>query len=691
MSLRTKIVVWFLLLSVVPLAAIVSYSYVSSTRALRSAVSQETWELAIGLQDQMDSTTTELASRVQGLHALPWQKILVRDWEAEGEMGGEYEAAFGGLAPFVESLEFVPAEPAAAPEPPAAVLVPEAIAQVAPPAEAMVIELGSPTPEDMEAFEAAWSSTEGWSAWAEAASDENEVRLEVAHEALEAMRGAFENGELGGARTEQFERLGERMAVISEMAVRRMSAMEAKEIERHELKTQEAERVLGQAYVCPVEVEGEEIGSLRANVDSSRLVALVLARTDRSQGEIPFAYDADGRVYLAMAEDQPVLESIGLISEGRLSPSKEAKDWVVAYMESDDSDLTFGIARPIQDSVRDLRTTAGRNFGLGFGLVGLALIGVVPLSRRLTRDLEELAAGAELLAAGDWDARVPVRSRDEVGKLAGSFNHLARELSDNQQRLLDTQVTQRLLVAENERKSGELEEAREFQLSLLPSELPDHPQIDVAVFMRTATEVGGDYYDFKLAHDGTLTTVVGDATGHGAKAGTMVTVIKSLFTAWSSSDALAEFLSEAAASIKRMELGRMAMALVLARIEGLRLKVSSAGMPPVLVCRASGSVEELALSGLPLGGMARVTYEERRVDLERGDTVLLMSDGFPELPNAEGEPIGYDRVRQLLVESCDGTPQEIIQGLAQFAADWRPGEAPSDDITFVALRLRDDP
>ncbi|MCB0284860.1 MAG: hypothetical protein KDF60_19935, partial [Calditrichaeota bacterium] len=79
----------------------------------------------------------------------------------------------------------------------------------------------------------------------------------------------------------------------------------------------------------------------------------------------------------------------------------------------------------------------------------------------------------------------------------------------------------KVIQAENERKSKELEEARKLQLSMLPKELPKLPHLDIAVYMQTATEVGGDYYDFHVGLDGTLTVVIGDATGHGMQAGTM--------------------------------------------------------------------------------------------------------------------------------------------------------------------------
>jgi len=86
----------------------------------------------------------------------------------------------------------------------------------------------------------------------------------------------------------------------------------------------------------------------------------------------------------------------------------------------------------------------------------------------------------------------------------------------------------KIIQAENERKTKELDEARQLQLSMLPKELPNLPNLDIAVYMQTATEVGGDYYDFQVGLDGTLTTIIGDATGHGMKAGTVVTITKRL-------------------------------------------------------------------------------------------------------------------------------------------------------------------
>src|SRR5712691_6985546 len=122
---------------------------------------------------------------------------------------------------------------------------------------------------------------------------------------------------------------------------------------------------------------------------------------------------------------------------------------------------------------------------------------------------------------------------------------------------------------------------------MLPKHVPQHERYDIAVLTQTATEVGGDYYDFHLSPDGVLSVTIGDATGHGAKAGTMVTVVKTLFAGYNSSTDPASFLGDAAEKIKRMDLGRMAMALSLARFDGDRLTVATAGMPPLLIHRAA--------------------------------------------------------------------------------------------------------
>jgi serine phosphatase RsbU (regulator of sigma subunit) len=356
--------------------------------------------------------------------------------------------------------------------------------------------------------------------------------------------------------------------------------------------------------------------------------------------------------------------------------------------------LRIGVARPVGENLDELRRTAARNFSLGLGLIAFALIGIVPLTNHLTRDVKLVTEGAERIAHGDLMTRLPVKTKNELGQLARAFNRMAEDLSHQQQRLLEQErarkeqeLQQRLMKVEYERKSVELEDARRFQLSMLPKEVPRHASYDVAVYTATATEVGGDYYDFHLVND-VLSVTIGDATGHGAKAGTMVTIVKTLFAGYGGATGPAAFLRDAAEKIKGMDLGRMAMALSVGRIEPRALTLSSAGMPPVLLHRAATSqVEEVALNATPLGTLGS-DYEDRTVPLQAGDTVLFLSDGFPELMNDAGQQLGYGAALDAFSAAASGaSAAAVIVSLAAFAARWHGEAAPNDDVTFVVVRV----
>jgi serine phosphatase RsbU (regulator of sigma subunit) len=246
-----------------------------------------------------------------------------------------------------------------------------------------------------------------------------------------------------------------------------------------------------------------------------------------------------------------------------------------------------------------------------------------------------------------------------------------------------------LLRAENQRKTQELEEARQLQLSMLPKVLPQLPHLDIAVYMKTATEVGGDYYDFHVGMDGTLTVVIGDATGHGMRAGTMVTTTKSLFSSHASNPDILFTFQEITRCIKTMNMHMLSMCLSILKIQGNRMQISAAGMPPALLYRSkTKSVEEIVLKGMPLGAVQDFPYELREAEIYSDDTILLMSDGLPELFNKEKEMFGYERVMDIYKNSASKNPEEIIEVLKNEGNRWTNNEAPDDDITFVVIKVK---
>ncbi|MCB0258616.1 MAG: SpoIIE family protein phosphatase, partial [Calditrichaeota bacterium] len=217
------------------------------------------------------------------------------------------------------------------------------------------------------------------------------------------------------------------------------------------------------------------------------------------------------------------------------------------------------------------------------------------------------------------------------------------------------------------------------------------PGLDICFHMESATEIGGDYYDYSLADDGALTIAIGDATGHGMKAGTMVSIVKGLFITHSPITDMPGFFRKCARAIKQMRLGNLYMALMLVTIKDRELTASAAGMPPVYIRRGkTGAVETLLMKGMPLGGPLFDNYQVRKAKLFPGDTVLLMSDGFPELFNDQKEMLDYPRVEAIFREAGEKSATGIVRHLCDAGIKWANGRPPDDDITFVVVKIRTD-
>jgi len=475
---------------------------------------------------------------------------------------------------------------------------------------------------------------------------------------------------------------------------RNLTEAEKQALKQHE---RQATLIFGQKFNVPLRKQGTIVCHISAQVSTPEVVRRVLGVHGDDNDEITFAVDRDNNVYTRSPDDRKTLDRLGITDRVLKNRAvNDVKDWIVVMSRDPQSGLRVGVARPVGDNLEELRKTAGKNFGYGIALIFVAMIGIVPIANHMTRDVNLVTRGAERIAQGDLMTRLPVKSNNEIGQLAAAFNRMAQDLSLQQQTIVEQERTrkeqeiqQRILEIEYDRKSLDLEEARRFQLSMLPKSVPAHDLFDVSVFTLTAAEVGGDYYDFHVAPNGVMSVTIGDATGHGAKAGTMVTVVKALFAGYTPEVTPAQFLRDAAEKVKRMDLGRMAMALLLARFDRNRLTVASAGMLPGYVHRKkNGKIEEVARGATPLGTLG-ADYHDVSIDLNAGDTVLFMTDGFPELQNESGQQLGYAAaIDEFTAAAAGQTADDVIASLAAAAKRWNGERPPNDDVTFVVVRAK---
>ncbi len=207
--------------------------------------------------------------------------------------------------------------------------------------------------------------------------------------------------------------------------------------------------------------------------------------------------------------------------------------------------------------------------------------------------------------------------------------------------------------------------------------------------MSTAAEVGGDYCDYVNGYDDSLTFALGDATGHGARASTMVMAVKMLFIEYAARKTVSGFLRHASSTIKNMKLPKIYMTLALGRITGNKMEVSGAGIPAALLYKANnGIIEYITLKGIPLGTFASNNYEEKEIFLAPGDVAVFMTDGVTELFNSNGEMYGTKLIEEQIKKYADCSAQEIINHLVNEADNWRGAEALRDDMTLLVLKIK---
>jgi hypothetical protein len=248
------------------------------------------------------------------------------------------------------------------------------------------------------------------------------------------------------------------------------------------------------------------------------------------------------------------------------------------------------------------------------------------------------------------------------------------------------QAKKSFLKAENERKNSELAAAKDLQERLLPKTLPVVKDLDIAGYLRTSTEVGGDYYDFFEHSDGSLFAICGDATGHGTPSGMLVSITKAGIIGLPQMSPK-DMLHELNRVVKKVDLGILRMSLNIALIKEDQLTLSSAGMPPYYIYRAAtGTTEEIQISGVPLGSFTNAYFDQVETSFHSGDILVIISDGLPEAPNLTGDLFDYQKLHDLISTYGKKSAQEVIDQLMVEADAWLSGKHNPDDITLVVIK-----
>jgi serine phosphatase RsbU (regulator of sigma subunit) len=647
MSLRTRLIIAFLLLSVVPLSAVTFVTYRSWVATFEAAAQQEAAQSAVDIGRRMERITADVGRRVDRLFVAPG---AAPPPSAETVRERVAPVLDDPLA-FVDRIEFRPFPSGARPRLPDAPGAPERPdLGRQPDGEGRGPGFGPPGG-------GRGGRGRGGGGPPGPPTPAPEVIVVDVQEAIEEARRAAQAA----------------LAAVPDSVP--LTPAQA------ELPRAARVQVDGGRLEIAVTQDGQVVGTANAMLNLRRTLQTVFAFARRDLGEIPFALDTDGVLHNPDEDQRRTLESFGAAALGRAATDgrpRRAGDWLIVARQHP-SGMIFGIARPIGESLREIRRASLRNLSLGLLVIAVALIGIVPISHRMTRHLTSLNAGVRQLATGDFRARVPVRSRDEFGSLAAAFNQMAEDLERHQ-----------ALVVERERLRRELELSRQIQIAMLPRGSLRLGPAEIKGISIPAREVGGDFFNYFPLDEQRLALLVGDVSGKGVSAALLMANVQATLRArLAIGGNLAALAADLDREIDRATPGAVYLTLFMGVLDASRgeLRYVNAGHNPPFVLHAAGGVEAMAATGLPIALYPGQPYVEHAVPVHAGDLVFFYTDGLVEAENADGEMFGSERLQLLLSELQLHEIDALLEHVERAVRQFRGPIEPFDDATMMALRF----
>src|SRR6266478_2650960 len=363
----------------------------------------------------------------------------------------------------------------------------------------------------------------------------------------------------------------------------------------------------------------------------------------------------------------------------------QLEDWVVCQIRP-------SYSRTIEDlSHMGLRTASWVSSlgGIALGLVSAYAFGLflsLRLAQRIVNVIDGLSHAALRVGKGDFSVRVTDPTQDQLGRLAASFNAMTHDREN---------------LREHERQHAILERdialGREAQQYLYPRRAPVLSQASVWGVTQPARIVSGDLYDFLSFTDSEIGLICADVSGKGTSAALMMANLQAvahgrllLFDSVNVRPAPDAFV----AALNRDISGRFGdnrdATLFYGEFDSQThiLRYVNAGHTPPILVSAEGEVTRLSGGDLPVGMFPDTTFQERRVMVPGGCSIVVYTDGVSDALNAKGEEFGEERIMHCLTSLPRPMDAEgICKHLAGKVAEWATGAERFDDTTILALAV----
>lgn len=301
------------------------------------------------------------------------------------------------------------------------------------------------------------------------------------------------------------------------------------------------------------------------------------------------------------------------------------------------------------------------------------------IKKIVVNQISKMTQSLSIISQGNLNEVVDVRSSSEFSSLSDDINSTVNTLK-------------RYIEEAASRIDAELKFAKTIQESALPNVFPERDDFEIYATMKTAKEVGGDFYDFYFTDSKTLNFLIADVSGKGIPAAMFMMRAKSVLKAETQRGSTVDkVFSEGNDSLCQ---GNDAGMFVTAwqgcfDLENGKIQFSNAGHNYPAIKRKNGKFELAPQKvNLVLGGMEGLPYAINDLQLEPGDSIFLYTDGVTEATNAENELFGNDRLLDALNSKDFANPQEVCDAVYKSIDDFVLAADQFDDITMLCVTYK---
>ncbi len=325
-------------------------------------------------------------------------------------------------------------------------------------------------------------------------------------------------------------------------------------------------------------------------------------------------------------------------------------------------------------------------YGVAISFLVVELIALaigISITRTMTRAVHYLYESTQRVQAGDFSYRIPVKGNDQLANLGQSYNMMAENLD----RLLK-------VAKEKERLQADLDIAKEVQEQLYPRSVPVVEGLQLTAMLNPAKSVSGDYYDYQKIDAHHCAIAIGDVAGKGISAALLMANIQSsmraqlraaqeLNTPVDTATIVSHLNKHLEANTTTEKYATFFFSVYDERT-GTLTATNAGHLPPILL--RGNEVRRLDVNGMVVGVFPFAKYDSSSIVLEKGDILLLYTDGITEPENEYDEMFGEDRLIETVQRVASKPNEEILAEVFQAVQHWTFAPESADDMTMMIIR-----